>query len=49
MMEFPMGSIEILTMPLSKREGADVMPSNDSFGLLSDTAVSKQPHRCSQV
>jgi len=49
MVEFSMGSVEILTMPLSQREGADVMPSNHSFGCLSETAVSKHPHRCSQV
>ncbi len=49
MVESSMGSVEILTMPLSKREGADLMPSNDSVGLLSERAVSKHPHRCSQV
>ena len=45
-MEFPMGSVEILMMRPSIREGTDVMLSNDSFGLLSETAFSKRPHRC---
>jgi len=36
-------------MPLIKREGADVMPSNLFFGLLSEMAVSKYPHRRFQV
>ena len=44
-----MGSVEMLMIPSSKRDGADGMPSNDSLGLMSETAVSKHPHRCSQV
>ncbi len=49
MVESSMGSVEMLMIPWSQREGADGMPSNDSLGLLSETAVSKHPHRCSQV
>lgn len=49
MVESSMGSVEILMMPSNKRDGADGMPSNDSLGLMSETAVSKHPHRCSQV
>lgn len=49
MVESSMGSVEMLMMPLSQRDGADGMPSNDSLGLMSETAVSKHPHRCSQV
>ena len=49
MVESSMGSVEILMMPSNKRDGADGMSSNDSLGLMSETAVSKHPHRCSQV
>jgi len=44
-----MGSVEMLMRPSSQRDGADGMSSNDSVGLLSETAISQHPHRCSQV
>ena len=49
MVEPSMSSVEMLMMPSSQRDGADGMPSNDSVGLLSETAISQHPHRCSQV
>jgi hypothetical protein len=49
MVESSMSSVEILMMPSNKRDGADGMSSNDSVGLMSETAVSQHPHRCSQV
>ncbi len=49
MVESSMGSVEMLLMPSNKRDGADGMPSNDSLGLMSETAVSKHPDRCPQV
>ncbi len=49
MVESSMGPVEMLMMPSSQRDGADGMPSNDSLGSMSETAVSQHPHRCSQV
>jgi len=49
MVESSMSSVEMLMRPSSQRDGADGMSSNDSVGLLSETAISQHPHRCSQV
>lgn len=52
-MDFPLGSTETsetsMTLPGNRKGADDLMSSNGSFGLVSETALSKHPHRCSQV